>query len=124
MKKFLNIFFVTLGVVFFLLLIAGTLFIVIDPYGIRPLLSETTKLDDNTATDKRPASTTDSNPLLNEAQEKALKSIGVDPAKIPTQITTEQEACFEEKLGQQRVSEIKGGDAPTITDYLKAKSCL
>lgn len=66
----------------------------------------------------------DSNPLLNESQENTLEAIGVEPETLPTEITPAMQVCFVEKLGATRAQEIKDGDSPTATDYLKAKSCL
>ncbi|NUM25066.1 MAG: hypothetical protein HUU49_00405 [Candidatus Buchananbacteria bacterium] len=75
-------------------------------------------------TEKNYATTTDKNPLLNEQQEQALEQVGVDPAKLPTQITPELEACFAATLGADRVSAIKSGESPTIIDFFKAQSCI
>lgn len=67
---------------------------------------------------------TDSNPALSAEQETALRSSGVDPASLPSEITPEMEVCFEEKLGAERYAEIKAGSEPTVTDFFKAQSCL
>lgn len=66
----------------------------------------------------------DANPLLNESQESSLEAVGINPSKLPSEITPAMEVCFVEKLGAERAQEIKNGDSPTATDYLKAKSCL
>lgn len=66
----------------------------------------------------------DKNPILNEKQEKALETVGIDPANVPTNFTPEQESCFVEKIGAQRVSEIKAGDAPTASELIKGRNCL
>ncbi len=122
MKKFLQIFFMILGIIFFLLIIAGIYLYVADPYGIKPLLqnsygqpASTTKNTNNAAVDK--------NPMLSPAQEQALEKVGIDPAKLPTQITPAMEACFYAKLGEKRANEIKNGAEPTANDYLLARSC-
>ena len=60
-------------------------------------------------------------PISNE-QQKALESAGVDPSKI--NITPEMEACFTEKLGKEKVEEIKSGAVPGPLDIFKARSCL
>lgn len=123
MKSVLNFFFVTLGVIFFLILLASAIFFIVDPYEIRPVISNLINLNNSTeiTTDSE---TIDKNPALSPAQESALEKIGVDPAKIPASISSEQEACFEAKLGKERVEAIKAGDSPTAVDYLKAKDCL
>ncbi|MEX2341256.1 MAG: hypothetical protein WD605_02980 [Candidatus Paceibacterota bacterium] len=112
MKKILNIFFVTLGVIFFILILIGTYFFVVDPLNLRGFYSGNTSGTDS------------SHPYINESQESALKTFGIDPASLPSEITPEQEACFESKLGEERVAEIKSGDSPTATDYFKAKDCI
>lgn len=63
-------------------------------------------------------------PLLTTDQENLLRSLGVDLTTIPTLITPAQEKCAIEVLGQARVDQIKSGSAPSINDYLKAKSCF
>ncbi len=123
MKRVINFFFVTLGVIFFLIILTGTAFLIIDPYEIRPVLSSLMNKDSNTATSTN-SEIVDKNPALSPTQESALEKIGVDPAKVPTSISSEQEACFEAKLGKDRVAAIKAGDSPTMTDYIKAKDCF
>lgn len=63
-------------------------------------------------------------PLLSSSQEKALQTLGVDLSSVPTSITAAQEKCAVQALGQERVNKIKSGEAPSISDYLKAKSCF
>ncbi|MFH1631638.1 MAG: hypothetical protein ABIA47_01250 [bacterium] len=63
-------------------------------------------------------------PYLTDEQESMLQSIGIDPADIPTEITAEQQACAVEALGSDRVNAILSGSSPSLTDVLKAKSCL
>lgn len=117
MKKFFNVFFVTLGVIFSIIILIGIFLVITDPFNLKPLIfggeSSESMTDDG-----------DSHPLLNESQEKALETFGINPATVPSEITPEQEACFVEKLGQARVDEIKAGDSPTATDYFKAKDCI
>jgi len=66
----------------------------------------------------------DKHPLLTDSQEATLEKLGVDPAKLPTEITPAMEACFTEKLGIDRVNAIVGGETPGILDVVKAKSCI
>jgi hypothetical protein len=63
-------------------------------------------------------------PLLNDSQEQALKNLGIDPAKLPSALTSAQEECFIEKLGQVRVDEIIAGDTPTAMEVLNTAGCL
>jgi FtsZ-interacting cell division protein ZipA len=64
------------------------------------------------------------NPLLNTSQEASLEAIGINSASLPSEITPAMQVCFTEKLGEERAQEIAGGDSPTVTDYVKARSCL
>jgi len=118
MKKFLNIFFVTLGVIFFLLILVGTYFFVADPLGLKPLLYGNADISEESRIGE------DKNPALSSSQEKTLETVGIDPASVPSSFTPEQEACFVSVLGQARVDEIKAGDSPSIAEALQAKACL
>lgn len=120
MWKFLNALFVTLGVIFLVIIIIGIYFYITDPFNLKPLIFGSGSAESGTAT----GDGVDKNPALNESQEAALEKIGIDPASVPNEITPEQEACFEEKLGSERVNEIKAGDAPNSTDYFKARDCI
>lgn len=66
----------------------------------------------------------DKHPLLNEEQEKVLEEYGVDVSRLPSEISPEMEACFVEKLGQERADQIVAGDSPTAMEIIKARSCL
>lgn len=117
MKKILNIFFVTLGAIFFTLIIAGIYFFVAGPFHVKSFVS--------TGKDASiPEVTTDAHPLLSESQEQAVEKFGIDPANIPTEITSTQKTCLMEKLGAERIAELKAGGSPTVADYLKAKDCI
>jgi hypothetical protein len=116
MKKFIIGFFVSLGVIFFLILLALGYLFVTDTFGIKSILIGSSKSDTIPGGDR--------NPLLSESQEKALSAIGIDPAKLPSAITPEMALCFESKLGKERTEEIKNGSAPGSADFLKAQSCF
>ena len=118
MKKILNIFFVTLGVIFFIIIIATPYFFIFGPFKGGSFDSNSVFQTGETSNEQ-----TD-HPYLNESQENALRTFGINPASLPSEITPEQEACFESKLGEERVAEIKSGDSPTMDDYFKAKDCL
>lgn len=126
MKKILNIFFVTLGVIFFLLILSGVYFYITDPLNLKPLLFGNQATESTTTSADSPTTqTNESTPSrLTESQAKALETFGIDPEAIPTTITPEQEACFVEVLGSARVEEIKAGDAPTAVEYFTARGCL
>lgn len=123
MKKFLQIFFITMGVIFTLLIAVGVYLYVADPYGIKPLIKILTG-GSAPATSGMGNSTADKNPLLTPSQEKTLQAIGIDPAALPSTITPAMEKCFYEKLGTTRANEIKNGSEPTASDYFIARACL
>jgi hypothetical protein len=142
MKTFLTRFFVTLGVLFFLLLCAGAYLWFADPFELRPLVSmlmtpaashSTPSADSNAASAETPSATDSTSPSAVQAEAKsslspeqvsALEKIGIDPATLPTTITPAQEACFTEKLGAPRVAEIKAGATPSAAEFFTARSCL
>lgn len=117
--KILNGFFVFLGVVFFIIILALTYFFWKDPFNLRPIISDLAGISKNID-----SAETDKHPLLSPSQEIALKALGVDPAKLPTEITPELEKCLAEKLGAERMAEIKKTGTPSATDILTGKDCL
>jgi len=122
MKKILNIIFVTLGIIFLLLIILVVCFFVFDPLNLKPLLF--TKNITLSPTEESTEESNDKHPFLTESQEKILETFGVDVSTLPNELTPEMEECFIEKLGEQRVNEIIGGATPNPLDFFKAKSCL
>ena len=135
MKKVLNYFFVTLGVIFFCLILFSVWFYIADPLNLKPIyqmlttesVPEVQQVDETIpAGDEQPTAdvVVDRNPALNTEQEQALDSVGIDPASLPTTITPTQQECFIEVLGQARVEEIVSGDTPTATEFFRARGCL
>ena len=142
MVKIIRTFFVALGVIFFILLVIVIYFFIKDPYNLRPILmpvirpvisemifSNSSSSDDlKTISNNTPEYTTslkvNGSSSLTSDQANALKAIGVDPNSLPTTITPEQEECFVKIFGQIRVNEIKAGDTPTATEFIKGTSCL
>lgn len=122
MKKFLTIFFVTLGVIFSVLILTGVYLFVFDPFNIKPLFSLISS--PRTATTAEQSTEIPKGEMVSPAQKEALQKIGIDPATLPTSITPTQAECFTKILGEKRVSEIKAGGVPTPTELLSAKSCL
>src|SRR3989339_799211 len=57
-----------------------------------------------------------------QRKREGVENFGIDPDSIV--ITPAMEDCFVEKLGEQRVSEIKNGSAPGVLEMVKASSCL
>lgn len=114
----------TLGVIFFLIILSGVYFYVADPLQLKPLLFGNDATEATTTRTTASTSETTSDVRLSESQEKALETFGIDPADVPSDITPEQEACFIETLGEERVAEIQAGDSPTATEFFKAKDCI
>ena len=79
---------------------------------------------DNPASPNTELTNTDKNPLLNESQEIMLENLGIDVSKLPTEITPAMQACFMEKLGQERAIEIVNGSTPGTLEIMKVSSCL
>ena len=138
MVKIIRTFFVGLGVIFFILLVIVIYFFIKDPYNLRPILmpvisemifpNSSSSDDLKTISNNTPEYTTslkvNGSSSLTSDQANALKAIGVDPNSLPTTITPEQEECFVKIFGQIRVNEIKAGDTPTATEFIKGTSCL
>lgn len=126
--KILNIFFTTLGVLFFIIIIGASYLWITDPFNLRSLIPaelspiETIKIITGNTSVK--IDNIDKNPLLSEEQEAQLESLGVDPANLPTTITPAMEECFIDKLGQSRANELINGATPNTSDFLRANSCI
>ena len=93
-------------------------------YTLKPFLKSIAPENANQQEVSTSTSPTNKHPILPPSQEATLEKIGIDPAKLPTTITSAMEACFIEKLGTDRVKAIKDGESPNPIDFLKAKSCL
>lgn len=128
MKKFFSIFFMILGIIFFILILSGIYLYIADPFNLKPLFTGGTAITSNedmvASTTAESTSVLDKHPVLSPKQEAALESLGVDPAALPSSISPEQEACFELVLGASRVAEIKAGATPSAVDVFKARGCL
>jgi hypothetical protein len=131
MKKVIHIFFEVLGVLFFGLIVIGVYVFVADPFNLKPLFTTnqpTTELgvtqDEQLNIQSDTQVTADKNSALSPEQEQRLESLGVDPARIPSAITPEQEACFIDTLGATRVKEIKAGSNPSPLEFFQARSCI
>lgn len=71
-----------------------------------------------------PVSENYDHPLLTADQENTLRQIGIDPAKLPAEITPDMEKCLIEAVGADRAGEIVGGSAPSALEIFRAKACL
>ncbi|MEK7167638.1 MAG: hypothetical protein AAB791_01400 [Patescibacteria group bacterium] len=116
MKKLLIILIILLSVIILLLASLGIFAYIVS----KPFLDSKYSLDNQDTA----SVSTDKHPLLSESQEAMLEKVGIDPAKLPTEITPEMQTCFVDKLGQERVDEIIKGAAPGALDFFKAQSCL
>lgn len=66
----------------------------------------------------------DKNPLLSSDQERVLENLGVNVDALPKTITPALEQCFIEKLGPDRVNEIKGGSSMSAMDFFQVNGCF
>ncbi len=127
-KRIVRIFFYTLGVIFFLLICGGVYVWSTDSFGLRSLVQTLIRDVSEIATEVRDRveekATADKHPSLNAVEERALEAVGIDPNKIPAELTPEQEACFAEKFDAARVAEIKAGAVPNTIEMVRAKACL
>lgn len=134
MKSIFTQIFVTLGVIFLILIIAGIYFFVTDPYNLKPLLfgsdSVNTQVKTTNGVESKGTSTTNETTTtsggftLSASQKQALVNLGIDPASVPSSISPAQETCFVNVLGEARVAEIKTGAVPNAIEFFKAKSCI
>ena len=134
MKKFLNIFFVTLGVIFSIIILFVIYLFIFDPLNLKPLIFGTgsiNKTDSTSQTETVKKADEKSNNTegnvefsFSDAQKKTLQSFGIDPASLPTTITITQQTCLEGKFGTVRFAEIKAGASPNAVEFFNAKSCL
>jgi len=122
--KVLNVFFVVLGVLFFILLLVGLYLWVADPLNIKPLLFPAQTAGTPTSASNPAPSSAANSFSLTSAQIAGLKSMGIDTSKIPTTISAALDACLTAKLGATRTNEIKQGSLITAIDLYQAQSCL
>ncbi len=131
MRTLLSWFFYILGVIFFVLILAGGYFYVTDPFGLREILpllmqqpASASEPEESAAVNEVPAKSEDKNPALSASQEAALENVGINPAALPTSVSDEQKTCLINAVGEARANEIKAGAMPTPMEILKAKSCF
>lgn len=120
MGTFLGWFFKILGVIFFILIIAGVYFYIADPLGLRALGGAGAR----TVQTSQTGTAEDKHPYLSETQEILLETVGVDPSALPSSLTPEQQACLIAVVGEKRANEIKAGAAPTPLEVYRGKDCL
>ncbi len=132
MKQILTHLFVALGVIFLICIIFCIVFIIKDPYNLKPIIfgssytgaTYSSRNLDNTNTTSDDASTVNGEFYLSDQQKQALTSFGIDPTAVPSTINLEQENCFVSVLGEARVNQIKSGAVPNAMEFLKAKACI
>lgn len=122
MKRVLTFFFVTMGVIFCVVLMAIAYVVIADPFDIRSLSADAQTGAEVSLDGADDAA--DGHPLISDAQERALRAVGIDPALLPAEITPEMERCFEEALGEERTQEIAAGATPSPLDIYRARHCV
>jgi hypothetical protein len=138
MKKFLTIFFVSLGVIFFIILLTLAYLWFADPFEIRPLLERyqtASASNDSVVTEASSSSVElegsktdvvsalEPNSALSSAQSDALSTVGIDESAVANFSQSEIE-CFTGILGKERVDEIKAGSVPSLSEFFAAKECV
>lgn len=134
-KKILTPVFVTLGIIFVILLLGAGYMYANNTFGMRAsgvpysALQKSTDTSANTASGGGTKSTTQTTSgstgfTLNASQKAALQAFGIDPNSLPSTISADQVACFESKLGVSRVAEIKAGATPSMSEFFKARACI
>jgi hypothetical protein len=89
MRTFISWFFYILGVVFFLLILAGGYLYVADPFGLREMaplfFQESPRVTTEAVSQDKavPVKVADKNPALSASQEAALENVGINPAALP-----------------------------------------
>ncbi len=109
--KILKIFFVFLGVIFFIIIIGFSYLWIADPFDIKKFISS----EDSFLSVAKNISSGNNNWKI---------MADIDAVDLPSEISPEMERCFIQKLGEQRVEEIKTGSEINANDYLKANSCF
>lgn len=95
--KILNFIFVTLGIIFFILIIGAVVFVITDPLDLKPLFSRLSAVNFD---------------------------VGKAVEKFEKELTPEKINCLVSALGQKRAQEIIKGATLEVSDILKAKNCL
>lgn len=133
--KFIKYFFVTLGVIFFVILIALGYVWVTDWSGVRSFVTTVTELSDINITPARTETSTeeteneitestestDSIPTTNNTDTPTLEELRTGEATL----TAAQIECLREKLGSDRVDEIyESGQQPSAREIMIGMTCL
>ncbi len=131
MKEYFKFLFITLGVIFFGILVYGAYFAYSNDINPVTLFSAASmpaspRAEENgtQATDATGATgATGAQTNLSASQEAALRAVGIDPAVL-TSLSETQKTCIYAAVGQERAAEIIGGATPTVVEIFKAKGCL
>lgn len=115
MRTTITYFFVTLGVIFFVLILSGAYFWYTDVWGVRTFVSLMQA--------EPPATTQETSVDATTQQRERLESFGLDP-NIMDSLTAEDEDCFAAAIGADRVAEIKAGAIPTMSEFAASADCL
>lgn len=124
--KFYQKFFMVIGILATILTILGIIGgIFAYTTFVKPLQHEAAQINQESADSPTNVMKSKTNhPLLTEEQENMLKSAGIDPANLPTEVTMDQQECAAKLLGNARIVELMNGATPSFTDFLKTKECF
>ena len=124
MKKLWKIIVGFLAIVGALTIALGAYMYFIDPFGLKALLQPVVTPATNNQPINEPDATGTTQYNLSPAQKFFLQKAGIDPNALPKTISPALENCLVNAVGEERAAQIKAGEVPTITDLLKAKTCL
>lgn len=118
MRIILTYFFVTLGVIFFAIILFLVYAWHANVWGVQNFVS----FVQSEPLPMEPAGESGGSGASTE-QQSALEEYGLDESTF-TNLSDEQEACFTENLGEDRVAEILDGAMPTLTEITTGAECL
>lgn len=120
MKTFFTRFFVTLGVIFLLIIIAGGYFFVTDPYELKPLIFSTSNFSVSNADAETDASTEAGATSVANAQPRRAETAGSE-TETDTGVTQSAGGDFTLSNQQQQALQAIGVDPATVSTSISAE---
>ena len=120
MFTLLRYFFLTLGFIFFAILVATAYIWFANVWNVQAIFSAVTQ---EPTTVEMTEDGEGINESLTAEQQKAMDDFGIS-SDFFTDLDAEQQACLADVLGEERVEEIKQGAMPTPVEIARGSSCL
>lgn len=100
-----------------------------NPYNVRNCLvgnyfASKIKQADEIKTQQNKATSSQTIFEFSDQQKSALEKAGLKTESLPVQSILNKEDCFKQKIGEDRVKEIKSGSVPTAMEIFKSKDCF